>query len=141
MHQDKQLIWVPGRAMGKARPRTNKRTGTIHLPADYRAWRDTVALAIRKQATDYAPIPCKVSCTFINFFSSDADNLVGSFLDVMVRVGYLQGDSSRYVQSQSGIFQNANPRNIVGTMIAVEKADYSRKALSSQILELINSCI
>jgi hypothetical protein len=41
---------------------------------------------------------------FVNFFSSDSDNLIGSVLDALVESDILQNDSSGYVVASTGTF-------------------------------------
>ncbi len=111
--QTEALFWLSGRGVGKARPRTNCRTGMIYTAQKYGDWKENAISAIALQMQNYppAPIPCRVECQFINFFSSDADNLQGSVLDALVQANYLENDSSSFVSSCSGTFFKVRKRH------------------------------
>jgi hypothetical protein len=57
-----------------------------------------------------APVPAKVDCYFVNFLSSDSDNLTGAVLDALVEAGILQNDSSSYVIASTGAFAKTRKR-------------------------------
>jgi len=103
----KRTFWLPGRGVGKARPRTNFETGAIYTAGNYRDWKDFAIEVIKIQMTSHllpAPQPCRVECEYINFKSSDVDNLLGSVLDALHQADYLGGDSAKYVCDCQGKF-------------------------------------
>lgn len=118
---------IPGKAMGKARPRKSSRTNRMHMPANYVRWQSSAVKAIKMQIEDMppAPMPAVIRCSFVNFLSSDTDNLVGSVLDALVKAGYLQNDSSSFVIESSGKFVKTKKRRGVprekGVIIEVYK--------------------
>ena len=95
-------IWISGRAVGKARPRLS-RYG-VHTPTRYAEWKRNTILQLMALKLPPAPIPAKVDCFFVNFLSSDTDNLTGALLDSLVEAGVLKNDSSSFVASSSGTF-------------------------------------
>jgi Holliday junction resolvase RusA-like endonuclease len=117
-------IWLPGRAMGKARPRYSSYTRTFHLPEKYAQWKSTTARLIKKLQLPTIDYSVSVKCEFFNFLSSDSDNLTGSVLDALVDGDLLQGDSSSYVIASSGEFvkckkERGLEKNI-GTLVTIE---------------------
>ncbi len=119
-------IWLDGRGVGKARPRFG-RGGVVHTADRYREWKNHAVLQMKALSLPPAPIPARVDCTFINFFSSDADNLSGSVLDSLVQVGILQNDSSSYVVSCSGTFARTRKRRRqdkpIGILVRISPMD------------------
>ncbi|MBW4504869.1 MAG: RusA family crossover junction endodeoxyribonuclease [Scytonema hyalinum WJT4-NPBG1] len=119
-------IWLEGRGVGKARPRFG-RGGVIHTASRYGEWKNSAVLQLVAMKLSPAPIPAKVDCTFVNFFSSDADNLSGSVLDSLVEAGVLQNDSSSYVVSCSGSFARTRKRRgqdkPVGILVRISEAE------------------
>jgi len=117
-------LWIPGRAVGKARPRLNSRTGKVYTSDRYGTWkRDAIFYLKDKYGHLSLPSPCKVDCSFVNFYSSDSDNLLGSILDVLVQAEYLGNDSSSFVVSSSGTFVTVRkPKNAekpMGVLVSV----------------------
>ena len=102
-------IWLDGRGVGKARPRFG-RGGVVHTANRYGEWKRDAILQIKALRLPAAPCPARVDCTFVNFFSSDTDNLIGSVLDALVQAEILQNDSSGYVIGSSGIFVKTRKR-------------------------------
>lgn len=102
-------IWLSGKGIGKARPRFS-RNGVIHTASRYASWKNDAVLQMMALRLPPAPIPVRVDCTFVNFFSSDSDNLLGSVLDALVEGGILQNDSSGYVIGSSGVFVKTRKR-------------------------------
>ncbi len=96
-------IWLDGRGIGKARPRFG-RGGVVHTALRYGQWKNDAILQMKALSLPPAPIPARVDCTFVNFFSSDSDNLIGSVLDALVESDILQNDSSGYVVASTGTF-------------------------------------
>ena len=119
-------IWLSGKAVGKARPRFSSRTGAVHTEGRYGQWKRDATLQIR--ALNLSPIqtPVRVDCLFVNFGSSDSDNLIGSVLDVLVGSGVLQNDSSGFVVGSSGTFTKSRKRRNrdkpVGILIRITPA-------------------
>jgi len=120
-----QRIWIPGRGVGKARPRLG-RGGIIFTENRYGAWKREAARVIRELNLKPAPQPCFVECYFVNFFSSDSDNLIGSVLDCLVEAGVLANDSSGYVVGCSGEFvkqrKERNQDKQVGILVIITPA-------------------
>jgi len=102
-------IWLDGRGVGKARPRFG-RGGVVHTASRYGEWKRNAILQMKALRLPAAPCPAKVDCLFVNFFSSDSDNLIGSVLDALVEAEILQNDSSGYVAGSSGIFVKTRKR-------------------------------
>jgi hypothetical protein len=119
-----QEIWLPGRGIGKARPRFSK--GVVYTSHKYAAWKRQAIASIRKLKLSPAPKPCFVECFFVNFLSSDADNLQGSVLDALVQAGYLENDSSSYVIGSSGLFvkqkKERDKEKVQGILVRVSPA-------------------
>jgi Holliday junction resolvase RusA-like endonuclease len=119
-------IWLDGRGVGKARPRFG-RGGVVHTGSRYGEWKRDAILQLRALKLPPAPCPAKVDCLFINFFSSDTDNLIGSVLDALVQSEILQNDSSGYVVGSSGIFVKTRKRRgqdkPVGILIRIVPAE------------------
>lgn len=122
-------IFIPGRAVGKARPRFSK--SHVYTDSRYGKWKKEAISHIKSLNLPKAPKPCLVECYFINFLSSDTDNLQGSVLDALVQSGYLENDSSSYVVGCSGFFAKQKKAKgkdkPVGVLVRVR---------SSQIIEL-----
>jgi len=96
------IIWIPGRGVGKARPRFT-RYGT-YMPQRYLDWQTAAISWIKQSGIQPYKVPVEVKCKFVNFFSSDSDNLVGAVIDALVKAEVLQNDSSSFVTGQSGNF-------------------------------------
>jgi len=79
-------------------------------------------------------VPAKVDCFFVNFFSSDSDNLTGSVLDALVEAEILQNDSSGYVVASTGTFVKTRKRRgqdkPVGILIRITPAQIEYLDLS-----------
>ncbi|MUG98916.1 hypothetical protein F7734_44135 [Scytonema sp. UIC 10036] len=67
-------------------------------------------MQLRSQGLAPAPVPACVDCLFVNFFSSDSDNLTGAVLDALVEARVLENDSSSYVAASSGKFVKTRKR-------------------------------
>ena len=119
-------IWLEGRGVGKARPRFG-RNGIIHTASRYGDWKRDAILQLAALSLPPAPTPAKVDCYFVNFFSSDSDNLTGSVLDALVQAEILQNDSSGYVVSCSGTFARTRKRRgedrPVGVLVHINPAE------------------
>jgi hypothetical protein len=119
-----QQFWLEGRGIGKARPRFS--SGIVHTCPRYGRWKFDAIATIKKLRLPGAPKPCFVECFFVNFLSSDADNLQGSVLDAMVQAGYLENDSSSFVVGCSGVFVKQrkvrNQEKTVGILVRVKPA-------------------
>lgn len=103
-------IWLSGKAVGKARPRFSSRTGAVHTEGRYGQWKCDAVTQLRAMKLPQALTPVAVQCTFVNFFSSDSDNLLGSILDALVTAEVLKNDSSGYVVASSGAFAKTRKR-------------------------------
>lgn len=102
-------IWLNGRGVGKGRPRFSK-NGAIHTCDRYGKWKRDAIAQIKKQCIQKLVTPCFIECLFVNFASSDSDNLQGSVLDALVQAGVLENDSSGYVVGCSGRFVKARKK-------------------------------
>jgi Holliday junction resolvase RusA-like endonuclease len=118
-------IWISGRGVGKARPRFG-RGGVVHTAQRYGDWKRDAILQMKALNLPPAPCPAKVDCFFVNFFSSDSDNLIGSVLDALVEAEILQNDSSGYVVASTGSFAKTRKRRgqdrPVGILIRISPA-------------------
>jgi Holliday junction resolvase RusA-like endonuclease len=105
-------FWINERGMGKARPRKTSRSRKMHMPAKYVKWMNLAVDAIEIQMPDNAPapVPAYVECYFLNFLSSDSDNLTGAVEDALVKAKYLGNDSSGYVVDSRGRFAKTKKR-------------------------------
>ena len=126
-------IWLEGRGVGKARPRFG-RGGVVHTADRYREWKRNAILQMKALDLLPGPIPAKVDCFFVNFFSSDSDNLTGSVLDALVEAEVLQNDSSGYVVASTGTFVKTRKRRgqdkPVGILVRISPAQIEYLDLS-----------
>ncbi len=99
----------------------------MYTASRYSKWKNSAVLQLVAMKLPPAPIPAKIDCTFVNFFSSDADNLSGSVLDSLVEAGILRNDSSSYVVSCSGTFAKTRKKRgcdrAVGILIRITPAE------------------
>ena len=106
-------FWIPGVGIGKARPSLHWHRGEVYADYsdNYKDWINYAADVIHYQAQFFppAPKPAKIVSKFVNFFSSDSDNLQGGVLDAMNGV-YLEGDSSSFVTGSRGKFCKTRKR-------------------------------
>ena len=118
-------IWLPGRAMGKARPRLGKYG--IFMPKNYVQWKSGAILQTIRSRAPQPEKACAIECLFVNFASSDSDNLTGSVLDALVDANYLRGDSSSCVVSSQGRFvktkKKRNQPKPIGVLVKVYDAE------------------
>jgi Holliday junction resolvase RusA-like endonuclease len=122
-------FWVPGRGVGKGRPQIHWHAGQTYVDysQNYKDWLNFAADAIHYQAQFFSrpDQPVAIQCAFVNFGSSDADNLVGASLDAMTDL-YLQGDSASFVTGVRGRFASTPKRSgfdrEVGVLIEVYPA-------------------
>lgn len=150
MYNIRQIeIWLPGRGVGKGRPRFS-RNGKVHTSDRYGKWKRE---AIKYLQSTYPGLkidpPVQVDCYFVNFLSSDADNLIGSVLDALVQSEILENDSSSYVVGCSGEFVKiGKPRGLekpLGVLVKVRNrsiTDWDYRAIADHISsqEGITSC-
>lgn len=120
-------LWIPGRGVGKARPRFGK-NGSIHTADNYGNWKtEAIAHLSTLSIPGTIPQPCKVKCQFVNFASSDSDNLTGSVLDALVQAEILANDSSSYVAASSGKFVKWRKRKgqekKIGILVEISPAE------------------
>lgn len=120
------ILWIPGRGVGKGRPRFSP-SGRVYTGDRYGKWKREAISHLRSQYGDVSlPAPCEISCYFVNFLSSDSDNLIGSVLDALVQAELIQNDSSSFVTGVRGHFtQIAKPRGKekpLGILISVKQS-------------------
>lgn len=132
----KQFLWLDGKGVGKGRPRARgrivRRNGkqvvaiTMYTDPKYRAWKNKAIAAIKKWDLQAYPAntPVSVACYFVNFFSSDSDNLTGSVLDALKQAKIIYDDSAKYVSESKGIFckkrKLRNQNKQVGILVEIE---------------------
>jgi Holliday junction resolvase RusA-like endonuclease len=139
------VFWIPGRAIGKARPRSNFKTKTIFTSPKYRFCKNKAiaAIALQQIFLPPAPKPCEVKCLFVNFFSSDSDNLTGMILDALVDAKFLKEDSSGFVADSGGKFckvkKKRNEEKIQGTLVTITKAEIQTIDFSNEIWQKIKA--
>jgi Holliday junction resolvase RusA-like endonuclease len=133
-------IWISGRGVGKARPRFG-RGGVVHTASRYAEWKNDAVVQIKALELPSAPVPAKVDCHFVNFLSSDSDNLTGSVLDALVEAGVLQNDSSSYVVSSTGAFAKTRKRRgrdkPLGILIRISPAQVEHLDLDLDITNAV----
>lgn len=145
----KTLIWIEGRGMGKARPRGSSRVvrkngkyiavTTFHTCPKYRKWTNDVIRQIAKQKTPKFTKPVSVSCNFVNFRSSDADNIAGAILDALVKSEIIGNDSASYVVKSAGEFSKLrkirNSPKYIGILVEIEEREIQE--LDSELANFI----
>ena len=135
-------IWIAGRGIGKARPRFG-RNGAIHTASRYGEWKRDAILQMLGLELPPVPTPAKINCFFVNFFSSDSDNLVGSVLDALVQASVLQNDSSSYVVESTGKFVKTRKQRgqdkPVGILVRISQAqvEYFDLEVSDQTRQFV----
>lgn len=131
-------FWLPGKGIGKARGRYSSVTKTVYLPENYALWKQTAFCYIRTQMMLYdiweAPKPVSITCDFVNFRSSDSDNLTGSVLDVLVDAQFLGNDSSSNVVESSGRFVKVRKKRGEDKKVGILVKVYAKKDI--EIIEL-----
>jgi len=123
---EQTILWIPGRGVGKGRPRFSA-SGQIHTGDRYGKWKREAIRHLRSQyGTVKLPSPCEISCYFVNFLSSDSDNLIGSVLDALVQAELIQNDSSSFVTGVKGHFTSIRkPRGVerpLGILVSVKQS-------------------
>jgi Holliday junction resolvase RusA-like endonuclease len=118
----KHQIWVSGRGKGKQRPRSTK-SGSVYMAADYKSYVFHCMNQISKQLDPLPNKQYKITCYFVNFKSSDADNLTGTLLDALVKAKLLKNDSSSHVVAACGYFAESEDASQVGVLIEIEEAE------------------
>jgi len=117
-------IWIPDKGVGKGRPRFSN--GRTYTDPRYSRWKSAAVIHLIASKVPKITYPCFVECHFINFLSSDSDNLIGSVLDAMVEAEILSNDSSGYVVGCSGRFykirKQRNQPKCVGILVKVSAA-------------------
>lgn len=94
--QDKTLkFWISGKVIPKARPRFHN--GHAILPCNYRVWKNTAYLEIISQLSKYniieLPIEkAAVEIQLVGKHRGDGDNIVGSYLDLIVAAEIIKDD-------------------------------------------------
>jgi Holliday junction resolvase RusA-like endonuclease len=118
-------LWIPGRGIGKARPRFIN--GRAITEPKYKTWKSQAISEITKQFSEPITESVRVECKFVNFASSDSDNITGSVLDALVESGLISGDSARYVVASSGKFVKTKKPKFaelpVGIWVNIEPAE------------------
>ena len=114
--KEKNSLWIPGRVIPKKRPRVVH--GKAYMPKIYTDWQQNNLPLV---ADLCLPYPCHIDCSFINFALGDVDNLEGSILDLFVKGGALENDSSSYVTGTSSRFLKIKKKRgqdkVVGALI------------------------
>lgn len=133
----KTLIWIEGKGMGKARPRGSSRVvrkngkhiavTKFHTEPKYRQWTNNAISQIAKQNIPKFTKPVSICCKFVNFKSSDTDNITGAILDALVKSKVIDNDSGSYVTKSSGEFSKLRkirklPKK-VGILIEIEERE------------------
>jgi Holliday junction resolvase RusA-like endonuclease len=133
----KTLIWIEGRGMGKARPRGSSRVTRkngrniavtkFHTCSKYRQWTNDVIRQIAKQNTLKFTKPVSICCNFVNFKSSDTDNITGAILDALVKSKVIGNDSASYVVKSAGEFSKLrkirNSPKQIGILVEIEERE------------------
>lgn len=133
----KTLIWIEGRGIGKARPRGSSRVvkkngkhivvTKFHTESKYRQWTNNAISQIVKQNIPKFTKPVSICCKFINFKSSDTDNITGAILDALVKSKIIQNDSSSYVTKSSGEFSKLRKvkklSKKIGILVEIEEME------------------
>lgn len=114
MNQPIAKFWIPGPGVGKGRPSIHWHYGRtfVDYSESYKDWINHAAQIIEYQSNQYSSpgdSPVRVESSFVNFMSSDSDNLQGAVLDAMVGL-YLENDSSTYVTGSRGKFCKTRKR-------------------------------
>ncbi|GIW59500.1 MAG: hypothetical protein KatS3mg087_0566 [Patescibacteria group bacterium] len=135
-------IWLNDRGVGKGRPRFS-RNGVVHTCDRYGKWKQNAIAQIKKQCIQKIATPCFVECLFVNFASSDSDNLQGSVLDALVQSGVLENDSSSYVVGCSGKFVKARKKRgqdkVQGILIRITPASIEYIDFDAELVSAIAS--
>jgi Holliday junction resolvase RusA-like endonuclease len=130
-------LWIPGRGIGKARPRFIN--GRVITEPKYKSWKTQAISEITKQISEPITESVRVDCKFVNFASSDSDNLTGSVLDALVESGVLSGDSGRYVVESSGRFVKTKKPKFaelpVGIWVTIEPAEIETISIPDNFVE------
>jgi len=97
-------FWIAGLVVPKARPRFSG--GRVLLPKNYRGWKNAAYLEILSQLPEFSIIdlPIKkaeVEIKLVGKHRGDGDNILGSYLDVLVEAGIIQDDRLSCVPSVS----------------------------------------
>lgn len=100
----KITIWLENKIKGKARPRFNIQTGTTYHSADYRKFKSELIFYLQSLELPKFDKPVHISCLFVNFFTSDSDNLQGSITDALVQAGVIKNDGATPLPKSSGEF-------------------------------------
>jgi len=122
-------IWIPGKGLGKRRG--TYYNGRMILPEKYRNRKNEMVSDIFNNV-DMSAMPlnyaCDIKCYFVNFLTSDSDNLTGMYIDALVTAGVLKNDSSSYVVSSMGKFVETQSKKkdikkgYLGTLIEIKQA-------------------
>ena len=88
------LADIPGKALGKARPRVSH--GHAYLPAPYRAWKQRICLLLRGKGPA-SPLTGTVHVTTLFYtrtgnMRSDCDNAMAAILDCLQDAGWIKND-------------------------------------------------
>lgn len=133
----KTLIWIEGRGIGKARPRGSSKViekngraiavTKFHTSPKYRKWTNDAICQIAKQKVPKFTKPVSICCNFVNFKSSDTDNITGAILDALVKSKVILNDSSSYVIKSTGEFSKLrklrNSPKHIGILVEIEEQE------------------
>ena len=82
---------LTGKITPKARPRLGR--GGVHLPANYRDWKNNAILELLRQPRPPEPMSkAEVSISIGGGQRGDLDNIAGAILDALVQSGILLDD-------------------------------------------------
>jgi Holliday junction resolvase RusA-like endonuclease len=91
---------LTGKITPKARPRLGR--GGVHLPANYRDWKEDAIAQLLSQSRPTCPIDkAEVSIEIGGKQRGDLDNIAGAILDALVQSGILLDDRISVVSKLS----------------------------------------
>ncbi len=91
---------LTGKITPKARPRLGR--GGVHLPANYRDWKDDAIAQLLSQSRPLAPLEkATISIAIGGKQRGDLDNIAGAILDALVQSGILLDDRISVVSKLS----------------------------------------
>lgn len=115
----KLTIWIDYKIKGKARPRFNAQTGATYHSSDYRQFKAGLIYYFQSLELEKFEKPVHISCLFVNFFTSDSDNLQGSITDALVQSGMIKNDGAVPLPKSSGEFVTTTKKRGVDKEVGV----------------------
>lgn len=123
-------IWLENKIKGKARPRFNAQTGATYHSGDYRKFKAELIYYFQSLELPKFDKPVQISCLFVNFFTSDSDNLQGSITDALVQAGVIKNDGANPLPKSSGEFVTTTKKRgvdkEVGVIVEITEVDSFR---------------